>query len=176
MHTLGKSDISAINRKIKSDKYNSIILKSKKNLDIYIVGGYVRDILLGREGPDRDYAIRGDYSNFLKNIASRVNGKIFTIGKKNFHRIALKNGLMLDFMPVDNNIEHDLSVRDFTINSLAWSPERGIIDLHNGIDDLVKKTIRMVKIENLQNDPVRIVRAYRFADELSFKNPGLEIH
>lgn len=176
MHTHSKINIKELNTRILSDKYNSIIFTSKGNLDIYIVGGYLRDILLGREGLDRDYAVsctdsitRGDFTKFLEKVASKIDGKIVRIGRRNLQRIVTENGVTLDFMPVDKNIEHDVSVRDFTINSLAWSPERGIIDLHDGINDLSDRIIRMIKIENLKDDPVRIIRAYRFADELSFE-------
>jgi tRNA nucleotidyltransferase/poly(A) polymerase len=166
---LSLPNISEYNKKIIADKYNSIIFKSKKDLDIYLVGGYVRDFLLGRKSLDRDYAICGEFRNFIKKIASKTDGKIVRIGKMDLHRIVFKNGLTFDFMPVDKNIEHDVFTRDFSINSLAWSPERGFIDLHDGIKDLSKKIIRSLRIANLKSDPVRIIRAYRLADELSFR-------
>ena len=159
---------SEIKRKILEDKYNSIIFKTKKDPEVYIVGGYIRDTLLGRKSLDRDYVAKGNFQRILKEIADRANRKIIRIGKKGLFRIVLENGQMFDFMPFNKDIENDLSLRDFTINSLAWSPESGIIDVKNGIKDLSKKCIRMTNKKNLIDDPVRIIRAYRLADELSF--------
>lgn len=159
---------SEIKRKILADKYNSIIFRTKKDLEVYIVGGYIRDALLGRKSLDRDYVAKGNFQKILKEIADRTNRRIIRIGKKDLFRIVLENGHMLDFMQLNKDIKNDLSLRDFTINSIAWSPESGIIDLNKGIEDLSKKCIRMTSIKNLIDDPVRIIRAYRLADELSF--------
>ncbi len=167
-HLPDKFNTVKLNSMILSDRYNSIIFGKRKNLDVYIVGGYIRDILLGRESPDRDYAIKGDFRRYLREVASELDGKIIRIGKRGLYRIVLKNGMMLDFMPLYKNIADDLSERDFTINSLAWSPGRGVIDPHGGMQDLADSLIKMVKEENLRDDPVRILRAYRFSGELSF--------
>ncbi|MEW6108473.1 MAG: hypothetical protein AB1632_04785 [Nitrospirota bacterium] len=134
-----------------------------------MVGGYLRDVLLGRKSIDRDFAAKGNLQDILEKIAAKTDGRIICIGKRNFYRIVSAKGLMLDFSPVDKDIEHDLRERDFTVNSMAWSPGTGIIDLNNGMNDLSKKIIKMNRIDNLLKDPVRILRAYRLADEMSFK-------
>jgi tRNA nucleotidyltransferase/poly(A) polymerase len=146
-----------------------VILKKRKNQEIYIVGGYLRDLLIGRKVVDRDYAVKGNIKSFVKGIASDLGGKVISPGKWNLYRIVLPAGIFLDFTVVNKSIEHDLSQRDFTINALAWSPERGIIDLVRGTDDLKRKTIKMIKEENIIEDPVRIIRAYRLAAK-SLKN------
>lgn len=165
-------DAKELDGKILSDKYNALIFGKKRGREIYIVGGYIRDILLRRTSADRDYVVEGPLKDLIKEVASESKGKIITIGEKDFYRIILNNGVTLDFSPIKNNIESDISERDFTINSLAWSPERGIIDLSKGLDDISNKLIKMIKMENLRNDPVRILRAYRLAGELSFRIDG----
>jgi tRNA nucleotidyltransferase/poly(A) polymerase len=157
-----------LRKKILSDKYNKVIFSSGNNYDIYIVGGYVRDILLHRKSLDRDYVVKGTFMSLLNRVAFETSGKIVSLGRKGLHRIIVNNNVTLDFLPLKYNIECDIAERDFTINALAWSPKRGIIDIEGGRKDLSKKLIRMTAIENLKADPVRILRAYRFAEELSF--------
>lgn len=154
---------------ILADNYNSVIFEKGRGLEIYIVGGHIRDVLLGREGLDRDFVIKGNFSTYLKHVAHQLKGKLIKIGNKGLHRILMKSGCTLDFTRIDKDIEHDISKRDFTINAFAWSPPRGLIDLHNGIDDLSKKRIRLISVENLISDPLRIMRAYRLSNKLHFR-------
>ncbi len=162
-------DGTALKRKILSDKYNRIIFTSGKGRDIYVVGGYIRDVLLNRRSLDRDYVVKGELDRLLKGVAFETGGKVVHIGKKGLHRIVSRNGVTLDFSSLKKDIESDVSERDFTVNSLAWSPERGIIDIYKGREDLLKKLIRMTDPKNLREDPVRILRAFRLGEELSFR-------
>ncbi len=158
-----------LKRKILSDKYNRIVFTLGKGRDIYVVGGYIRDVLLNRRSLDRDYVVKGELARLLKSVTLETGGKLVHIGKKGFHRVVLRNGVTLDFSPLKKDIESDISERDFTVNSLAWSPERGIIDIYEGREDLSKKLIRMTDPKNLRDDPVRILRAFRLGEELSFR-------
>lgn len=139
----------------------------KKNT-VYLVGGYLRNLILGREGPDRDYAVSGSYKRNLMGLASELHGKLVRIGKHDLNRIVLSDGTLLDFTPLKKNIEHDLFLRDFTINALAWSPHTGLIDISQGLPDLKQKVLRMIRVKSLSDDPVRILRAYRISHDLSF--------
>jgi tRNA nucleotidyltransferase/poly(A) polymerase len=134
----------------------------------YLVGGYLRDLILGREGLDRDYAVSGNFKRNLVAVASKLEGKLIRIGKHDLYRIVLSDGILLDFTPIKKNIAHDLLLRDFTINALAWSPRTGLIDVSQGLMDLGQKVIRMIRMENVLEDPIRILRAYRISNELSF--------
>ncbi len=67
---------------------------------------------------------------------------------------------------VKNN---DLKERDFNIDAIAWSQERGIIDPYAGRNDIEKRVIKAVRMKNLKDDPVRMLRAYRIAAELGFQ-------
>lgn len=170
MKLLEKIKASEIQKKILSDKYNSIVFSLKKNSEIYIVGGYIRDLLLKKKDIDRDYVIRGDPDDFLRKLRRKTGGKVIYLGNKNLFRLMLSNGIVMDFTKMHKGkIEEDLSKRDFTINAIAWSPETGLIDIYNGIKDLSDRMIRMISRDNIMKDPVRILRAYRFAGELSFE-------
>jgi len=155
-----------LRRKFLRDKYNAIILKKGGDRGIYIVGGYVRDTLRGVRSRDRDFVITGDLVSFVREVRDTLGGTVVKFKKDNMVRLALPNGLTFDFSAPMGTIEDDLSGRDFTINALSWSSERGIIDMHHGIADLEKKLIRMISESNLISDPLRLLRAYRFAAEL----------
>lgn len=150
-----------------SDRLNRIIFESTSS-DMYLVGGYLRDIILGRPSFDRDFIIQGNVKEVAGRIAKILGCRLIEIGKRNLFRIVTGEGTTLDFLPIDQAVRHDLSSRDFTINALAWSPMSGLIDDHDGLFDLERKVIRIIAEENIKSDPVRILRAYRLSDELAF--------
>jgi len=155
-----------LKKKILADKYNSIIFEKGRGRELYLVGGYIRDILRGIRSHDRDYILSGDLRSFVQKIRNSIGGTIVQFKSEDTMRIAFKNGLTYDFSNLQETLEDDLSKRDFTINAIAWSPEREIIDLYNGIEDIKRKEIRAVSKKNLISDPLRLLRAYRFAAEL----------
>jgi tRNA nucleotidyltransferase/poly(A) polymerase len=161
-------DHAALRRKILSDRYNRIIFGSCAEEDIYLVGGYIRDLLLKRRCLDRDFVIRAPFEPALSRIASALGAKAVSIGGKGLFRIIAQRKVTLDFSPIREEIPHDLSKRDFTINAMAWTPARGIIDEAGGMRDLARKSLRMISEVNLRDDPVRVIRAYRIAAALSF--------
>jgi tRNA nucleotidyltransferase/poly(A) polymerase len=150
---------------ILSDKYNSTIFEMGRSRDVYLVGGYVRDLLRGYHSQDRDYIMSGNIMSLVQKIKKCVGGTIVTFKKGGTTRIATKNGLTFDFSKLVGTLNEDLSKRDFTINAIAWSPHEGIIDLFQGIDDIKKKIVRVIKKDNFIDDPLRMLRAYRFAAE-----------
>jgi tRNA nucleotidyltransferase/poly(A) polymerase len=151
---------------ILSDKYNSIIFEKGRRRNVYLVGGYVRDLLRGCHSQDRDYIMSGNVMSIVKEIKDRIGGTIVKFKKGGTIRIATKNGLTFDFSKPVGSLNEDLSKRDFTINAIAWSAYEGIIDLFHGLDDIQKKRVRVIKKENFVDDPLRMIRAYRFAAEL----------
>lgn len=162
----------SINRSVKkigADPINRLVFKEKGKSEVYLVGGYVRDILIKRTGPDRDYVVKHGMDSFMKRIALRIGGRIIRIGSYGLRRIILRDGRSLDFSPLSGSIEEDVSARDFTINALAWSPETGLLDPEGGLQDMAAGLIRAVKTDNIARDPVRILRAYRLACELDFR-------
>lgn len=160
----------------------------------FIVGGAVRDILLGKELKDIDIAIKGDAINIAKKFAYKINASFVLMDKKfGIARVVLsedkgqktkirnqkKESCFIDIcMLRGNSIYDDLSERDITINAMAIplikvrsqesKVKSQIIDPFDGRSDLLNKIIRMVSEENLIKDPLRIIRIYRFAATLNF--------
>ncbi|MFH0924626.1 MAG: hypothetical protein V1872_03180 [bacterium] len=155
------------NDKILKDRYNAIIFQKSRGKDLYLVGGYIRDALRGLRSTDRDYIVTHDIRNFVNEIREVINGTVVEFKKGETIRLALKDGLTFDFSKPMGPLEEDLSKRDFTVNAIAWSPHTGIIDPHNGLEDIKKRKVRSLSDKNLISDPLRILRAYRFAAELN---------
>ncbi len=163
------------------------ILKAKK-LEGYLVGGYLRDILLDRPTADIDVAIAGLELDPARQIANELDGKFVLLDELHkIARIVLKQDgdqqWHLDLTALRGDVEQDLAKRDFTINSLAaplgaGSPSAGLlplIDPLGGMKDLNSRTIRASSAEAFRADPVRLLRAIRFATELGFEiEPGAE--
>ncbi len=148
----------------------SNIIPPKK--DAYIVGGSIRDLLLGRSPTDYDIAVLGDPEKFAKKIAANTRGHIVELGKpgKMIIRV-ISSDHIFDIAPLNGaSIEEDLNKRDFTINALAYALSSGkIIDCQGGIQDLFDKKVRMVSRAVFRKDPVRLIRAYRIGAFLNFE-------
>ncbi|MFA4829138.1 MAG: hypothetical protein WC855_06760 [Thermodesulfovibrionales bacterium] len=147
--------------------------------EVYIVGGYLRDVLLGEKAKDIDYIVRGDIKEFALELLVQErktkvqnlldNATIVELKKEQMIRVVLKNGMTLDFTELKGKLEDNLKERDFTMNALAWSPKTGISDPTHGIRDIKKKVINAISIDNFRNDPLRLLRVYRFVSELGWK-------
>jgi poly(A) polymerase len=137
----------------------------------YLVGGTVRDIILGIPPKDYDLVTLEDPRQTAGRIAEITKGRVVVLGKpgKTVFRI-ITRGLSLDVTPANGaSIEEDLKNRDFTVNAFAVSLSSGrFIDLFNGARDLENKIIRMISVDNLRTDPIRLLRAYRLAAFLNF--------
>lgn len=153
--------------KILKDKYNSIIFKKSRGIGLYLVGGYLRDILRGKDSKDRDFIVKDDLKSFVYNLEKILRGTIIELKKGGTIRLVLKNGIKMDFSSIKGSIIEDLSKRDFTVNAFAWSPETGLIDPYDGIKDIKKRIIRSINKNNLLDDPLRMLRAYRLASDLN---------
>jgi tRNA nucleotidyltransferase/poly(A) polymerase len=156
-----------LKHRILKDRYNSIIFEKGRAREIYLVGGYIRDALMGCHSSDRDYIVDGDLKTFVKEIRDIFGGTIIEFKREGFIRLGFREGLTFDFSEPQGSLKVDLSKRDFTINAIAWSPEEGMIDIYNGAADITRKIVRCISKENLIADPLRILRAYRFAAQLN---------
>lgn len=159
--------MDSLSRKILSDPINKWVFSNTKK-EVYLVGGYVRDLLLRHTSRDKDFVIKKDFEGAARRAAKRFKGTFIILKKNQTCRVALKNGEFIDFTPLQSPIEENLAQRDFTINAMAWSPERGIIDPFGGMDSLRKEVIKAVLPSNLADDPLRVLRAYRIALEKGF--------
>jgi len=158
-----------------NDENSKIILEIlPENAHAYIVGGYLRDLILQTETYDMDYALIGvNVVQFAKDFAAKVGGYFVMLDEKNeIARVVMPDKKHhADFAKcVGNTIEQDLARRDFSINSMAYDIKTGkFIDIFGGYEDIKSKTIRIFDKKNIKDDPLRILRAYRFASKYDFK-------
>lgn len=145
----------------------------------YLVGGAVRDKLMGKKPNDLDYVVVGSTIENMLQLGYKQVGKDFPIFLDNdgneyaLARKERKNGtnhtaFIFDFNS-EISLEEDVLRRDFTCNAIALDEETGeIIDYVNGQNDIENKILRVVRPETFVEDPLRILRAYRFAAQLDF--------
>lgn len=150
--------------------------------EAYIVGGCVRDSLLGRVPGDWDITTSARpeevKSLFKRTIDTGIKHGTVTVmfGKEGYEVTTYRvDGSYTDHRRPDSveftaNLEEDLKRRDFTINAMAYSHAKGIIDLFGGMEDLKKRVIRAVgkPEERFDEDALRVLRAVRFAAQLGF--------
>ncbi len=140
---------------------------------IYLVGGTVRDLLMGTRPADIDLVTGNDMAGLASAIAGRCRGRVVDLGgKKGFAVLRVASPtLIVDIAPLEEQtIEANLVRRDFTFNAMAYDVEkRRIVDVTGGRSDLNDKIVRMVSETAFADDPARLIRAYRMATVLSFK-------
>lgn len=149
-------------------------------MKIYLVGGAVRDKLLGKEPHDKDYVVVGSTVEEMLSLGFTQVGKDFPVflhpetGEEYaLGRTERKTGdKHTDFsfeFSFNVTLEDDLARRDFTINAMAMDMESGeVIDYFNGKQDLENKILRAVRPETFIEDPLRLLRGCRFAAQLNF--------
>jgi tRNA nucleotidyltransferase/poly(A) polymerase len=165
-----------LSQKILKDPINRWVFQTCDR-EIYLAGGFVRDMLLGRVSKDRDYAVKTVVEEISRKTSRKLKGTFIPLKKGQTYRVVVKKKgrgagkykAVLDFNNLKSSIYNDLSARDFTINAMAWSPKTSIIDPFEGRIDLKKRTVKAVGKENLIDDPLRMLRAYRFAAEYGFE-------
>jgi poly(A) polymerase len=158
---------------------------AERNIESYVVGGFVRDVLLGRDTADIDLAVAQDALNIAPEVATALGGKYVLLDRVNrVGRVILvdkeatspKFQLELDFSTFTGSIEQDLARRDFTIDAMAVNlshfgkgfSDIQLIDPLNGLDDLRHGIIRVVAETVFASDAARLLRAVRLAAELGF--------
>lgn len=135
------------------------------------MGGSIRDILCGRAPIDYDVAVLGDPYKFARQVAKNTNGRLVEIGKSGqmiIRVVAEKNIIDISKL-IGRSIEEDLEARDFTVNAMAYDlSSHQLIDHLGGRQGLAHKTIRMVSNGIFNQDPIRLLRAFRLAAVLEF--------
>jgi poly(A) polymerase len=138
----------------------------------WIVGGALRDELLGRPVRDVDMVVAGDPERAARETAARVGGPVFRLSEAfgAWRVIDRRDGRVFDFSPLQGGtIEEDLARRDFTVNAMARPREGGeLIDPFGGRADLESRTLRVLGAQAYESDPLRPLRLVRFASELGF--------
>ena len=166
------------------DDVKFILEQLNKNGTGFIVGGAVRDRIINRDPGDYDFATDIEYSELKRIFADyspkemgahfgilmiKVNGKNYEIAKFRKEK-GVYNSRYPKEIKFVRTIEEDLARRDFTINSLAYNKQTGIVDLYEGRQDIRRKVIRFVGNPKLriEEDALRILRAFRFISKLGF--------
>lgn len=164
-------------------------LAQQNGFEIYIVGGYVRDLILGRERKDFDFSIVGDSIEFAKLVAKTFNTKAVIYERFKTALVPLADyncefvGTRKEEYEANSRnpkvtigtLEDDLKRRDFTVNALAISLNQNnfgkVIDLFGGFEDINKKILRtpLDPETTYSDDPLRMMRAARFAAQLDFE-------
>lgn len=150
--------------------------------DAYLVGGCVRNFLMGIEPADYDIASSADVEDVKKLFDYRAIGS----GEKHGTVLVLIDGEdhhieVTSYRDGALTLEGDLSHRDFTMNAIAYHPDKGIIDPFGGSDDVKNRIIRGIidSRERFHEDPLRILRALRFSSVFGFRienETSTEIH
>jgi tRNA nucleotidyltransferase (CCA-adding enzyme) len=144
-----------------------------EQLERFLVGGAVRDDILGEPRGDRDWVVIGATSEQMKALGFRpvgrdfpvflhpVTGEEYALARQERKVAAGYRGFEIDAAPTVT-LEEDLARRDFTINAMARSPNGTLIDLFGGAEDLKAGRLRHISLAFVE-DPVRILRAARFS-------------
>ncbi|MGH7430061.1 MAG: HD domain-containing protein, partial [Candidatus Methylomirabilaceae bacterium] len=148
---------------------------------VYLVGGYLRDHLLGRvpvKQIDLDLVVWGEPALFARAIADSLGGTIVPFDPESIRVFPRSEGgpARIDISrPKGETIEADLKARDFTVNAIAaridaLAPDAtmAIVDPSGGLDDLTRQCLRAVGPSAFDQDPVRLIRAVRLAAQLGF--------
>lgn len=137
--------------------------------EAWVVGGAVRDELLGRPVVDLDVACR-EPERAARAYARRAGGAPFLLSERwGAWRIALEGGRTVDFTLLRGGIEDDLATRDFTVNAIALPVGGGEpVDPFSGRRDLEARMLRAVSETVFLDDPLRLLRAVRLEEELGF--------
>lgn len=163
-------------------------LAEEQGVDAYVVGGYVRDALMGRTRTDIDVTIVGDAQRFANGVARVFNSKavhyerfrtsMVPIGEHKLEFVGTRAEAYApdsrDPIVTEGTLDDDLRRRDFTVNAMAASLRASslgeVVDLFDGVADLDRKVLRtpLDPVVTMSDDPLRMMRAARFAAQLQF--------
>lgn len=163
-------------------------ISERLNYHAYLVGGFVRDLLLGKENYDLDVVVEGDGIKLARELSKVYGLKIVEHREFGTAKVFYKDGVIVDIatsrieyyeepgsLPVveKGSLKLDLSRRDFTINTLAISLNKNtfgeLIDFFGGQRDLKERTLRVLHSLSFVEDPTRILRALRFEGRFGFR-------
>jgi len=168
------------NNKIEKNITDLLKIISSSKFNTYLVGGCLRDLILGNTPKDLDILVEDEIDAFSKFLSKSLNSKIIKFqnhGFETFRIINNKTKLNIDITKYsggNDGLINDLSMRDFTINSMAISLNNekfdfeNILDPFKGLQDLKNNIIKYVSKDLVLNDPLRLLRSIRLASKLNF--------
>ena len=164
-----KTDLSRLKQEIRKDPILSKLsrLAKEKRIPLFLVGGYLRDLLFGTQGRDYDFALPKDASSSIKIIEQALCLHFFKVGKEEMNTVTyriFKEELSVDIAFLQGEtIEEDLKRRDFTINAMAFSlRDETFHSVEGSLEDMGQKLIRTVSGHSIDQDPLRMLRAIRY--------------
>lgn len=159
-------------------------LAIRRQVEVYVVGGTVRDWLRGMTPRDLDLAVAGQALDFARELARQWGGTFVMLDEGEETARVVRQGVIVDvagFRQGACDIRADLLLRDFTVNSLAVSfavdlprpaDALGVIDPAGGLADLADGVIRAPSFRSFTDDPLRLLRAFRFSAETGWPIAG----
>ena len=166
--------------------FQELLQRSRdQRLPLYLVGGAIRDALLGYPITDLDFAVAGDARDLASDLANEMGAEVVTHNR--FHTATLVlNDVRVDLASARTEkyprpgelpivelgpMLEDLQRRDFTINALAlplWEDNPSVMDISNGLADLATGTIKILHKDSFTDDPTRLFRAVRYEQRFGF--------
>lgn len=156
-----------------------LTLAAERGCKAYMVGGYLRDVAIAQlhgqtksKSPDYDFVIEGGSAvELARETAERLSGHFVLLDESFDTARVVLDDCQIDFAGcTGSGLQDDLKRRDFTINALALDPAHPdvLIDTVGGMDDIKSKSVRLISEGAVVDDPLRILRAWRFAASLGF--------
>tara|TARA_B100000945_G_scaffold265529_1_gene224987 strand:+ start:13569 stop:15002 length:1434 start_codon:yes stop_codon:yes gene_type:complete len=177
-----KNQVLKINKSQIQEEFNNLLnYISEKDYNAYLVGGAVRDLVLGDTPNDFDFVVDKNIDQFTKSIATYLKCKRIKFsnhGLSTYRLVNMDAKIFIDvteFESQDDGLINDLSKRDFTINSMAIKITKDkdflntIIDPFNGISDLKNKILRYTDRNKVLDDPLRLLRLVRLSSKLDLQ-------
>ncbi|MDD2690058.1 MAG: hypothetical protein PHT41_07925 [Candidatus Omnitrophica bacterium] len=183
-----KKYLERLPKEIKDLVYLARDIATRENICAYLVGGFVRDLILGVKNFDLDILVEGDGIAFAEKLSRPLKARLVCHKRFKTATIVLGRGPKIDIASArkesyphpaklpcvtKGNLKNDLWRRDFSINAMAISINTAdfgkLIDIHRGCDDLRHKNIRILHDLSFIDDPTRILRAVRFKERYNFK-------
>ncbi len=160
---------------LQKDAYLQELTRIKGKEKLWLVGGCLRNLLLGREKKDLDIVLEDPEFRIVHLFVSQVKASLVALNST-LRRVVFPGKATIDFiLKKSQSLNADLFQRDFTINALALDldcldmPRLALIDPETGLEDLTNRKIRLLGEKSLEEDPLRMLRALRLASQLDFE-------
>jgi poly(A) polymerase len=155
---------------VRTNQHIQEIYGLRGDREIYLVGGTIRDIMMGNEPQDFDFSVSGSGIEFARSVSRKMRGALVVLDEEEDEARVVRDDVVYDFIGLDaGGVVADLQRRDFTVNAMAVNLQTGeFLDPYDGKKDVKRGIIRPTTAQSLIDDPLRILRGFRFALELDF--------